>query len=384
VGFTSLSSQGTSTNQFSATPLTYGLVGYWPCNEAMTGNIVRAMDLSGDGMTATPVNSPTYTAGRFGGACDFAEANSQYLTIPYSSAMAVTTAMSWSSWVYLSSDTGRSMVMFYWNGVGGNSVITPYIGSSNLNFHVDFHWNDSTSTFYQDFTTPITIGKWYFVSVTYDGSSIRSYVGAAGGTLTAGTVTAATKTFVSSANGSTIGSAGSTEYWNGYLDDMRVYNRALSASEVAELYSGTPQNTIFTDTTGGNAHTVTYYDQFADSAQYTVSGGGSSTAPSLTGVSIGSTMNSFLFLTTSAQTAWLDASSSWSTTNPTTGSLSIEQWASSAASGRISGSAVAMINPTYMLTYNTPIIAVVTVAVVGSVAAAVFVFRRYFAFTWRQ
>ena len=34
-----------------------------------------------------------------------------------------------------------------------------------------------------------------------------------------------------------IGSAFGSRYWNGLIDDVRVYNRALSAAEVMALYN---------------------------------------------------------------------------------------------------------------------------------------------------
>jgi hypothetical protein len=27
-------------------------------------------------------------------------------------------------------------------------------------------------------------------------------------------------------------------YWNGYMDDLRIYNRTLTAAEVGQLYGG--------------------------------------------------------------------------------------------------------------------------------------------------
>src|SRR5208337_4250784 len=148
VGFWALSNQGTSTNQWSATPVTYGLTSYYACDEATSGGIVRVMDLSGNGITASPTNAPTYTTGEFGGACDFVASGSQRLTTSHSPVMDVSTALGWSAWVYLNSDTGKSMVPFSWNGAGGTPLIIPFIGTSNLLFQVDFHWNDSISTYY--------------------------------------------------------------------------------------------------------------------------------------------------------------------------------------------------------------------------------------------
>ena len=348
VGFTSLSTQGTSSHQFSTTPLTSGLAAYWPCDEATSGSIAQVLDLSGKGITATPHNSPTYTKGKFGGACDLVETNSQYLRTSYSPAMAPTTAVSWCSWVYLSSDTGTIMGMFSLGGVNGVSPMVIYVHTGDLHMAVDFHWSDSTATYYQDTAAAVTARTWHFLCVTYDGSYIRGYVDGAPGTFTA-----ATETLVPNSYGSLIGAhAGFDNYWNGYLDEMRVYTRALTPSEVTELYYGTPQDTIFTDTTAGNTHSVKYHDQFADEAKYALTGGGSPTPPSLTGIAMGSTMSNFLTLATSAQTVWLDASSAWSTTNPTPGSNGTQRWDSSAPNGTTLISGTTTIDPTYYNQYS--------------------------------
>jgi hypothetical protein len=65
--------------------------------------------------------------------------------------------------------------------------------------------------------------------VTYDGANLRFYLN---GTLVA--IQAITGAMVTSANGLSLG--GNTvwnEYFAGRIDDIRIYNRALSAAEIA-------------------------------------------------------------------------------------------------------------------------------------------------------
>ena len=74
-------SVNTATLQFSATPLTYGLVGYWPMDEATSGTCSgSAYDLSHNNYTMACSGSPTFTSGRFGGALSF-PANSSAKTL---------------------------------------------------------------------------------------------------------------------------------------------------------------------------------------------------------------------------------------------------------------------------------------------------------------
>jgi len=46
--------------------------------------------------------------------------------------------------------------------------------------------------------------------------------------------------FPDSSRAKYIGSySGGLDFWKGHLDDVRIYNRALSASEISEIYNKT-------------------------------------------------------------------------------------------------------------------------------------------------
>src|SRR3989344_8401527 len=81
----------------------------------------------------------------------------------------------------------------------------------------------------------ISTGQWYHVVVTRTGAVAKIYKNGVDVTVTSGThinPTTNTKSI-------TIGSrSGADAYWfNGSIDDVRVYSRALSAAEVTQLYS---------------------------------------------------------------------------------------------------------------------------------------------------
>ena len=81
--------------------------------------------------------------------------------------------------------------------------------------------------------TSYTVGEWQHVSFVYDGSSIRSYVNG----VLKDTVSKTLST-VDSGSGS-IGSGNYTasyKYFDGSIEDVRVYNRALSGEEIVQLY----------------------------------------------------------------------------------------------------------------------------------------------------
>ncbi len=81
----------------------------------------------------------------------------------------------------------------------------------------------------------------------------------------------------------------------------------------------------------------TYYHQYLMTLSYSVSGGGSPTAPTFTANRFGSSTP--VTLTGSLTGSWFDADASWTVTNPLTGSSSTERWATSTGSGTVSAAA---------------------------------------------
>lgn len=89
-----------------------------------------------------------------------------------------------------------------------------------------------------DFCTTTALSdttRWYHVVATFDASN-DSYAVYVDGTLQKSGTNANAMTQQTAAVLSFGTRTGSTEYWNGALRDVRVYNRRLCASEIAELY----------------------------------------------------------------------------------------------------------------------------------------------------
>ncbi len=78
---------------------------------------------------------------------------------------------------------------------------------------------------------PVDIRKWFFLTVTYNGSEVRMYED---GVLTK-------KRSVTGAPANTMGNLyigmnDGDSFFNGYMDDLRIYDKGLSAQEVSTLY----------------------------------------------------------------------------------------------------------------------------------------------------
>ena len=84
-----------------------------------------------------------------------------------------------------------------------------------------------------EITVPFTdITNWYSIVLTWDGANIVSYLNSVQNG------TAAATTYGNCAYG-TIGAYGTSQRWDGQIDDVRIYNRALSAAEVRAIYDNT-------------------------------------------------------------------------------------------------------------------------------------------------
>jgi hypothetical protein len=124
-------------------------------------------------------------------------------------------------------------------------------GSANSNYALSLDNNDHCSggvswevgfdtaggSSYQScYLTTINTGTWYLVTGTWNGTMLTLYVnGVSVATSTPGAVPTS-----SSGNPLELGNeAGNSFYVNGVIDDARVYNRALSAIEIRDLYDAT-------------------------------------------------------------------------------------------------------------------------------------------------
>ena len=131
----------------------------------------------------------------------------------------------------------------------------------------------------------------------------------------------------------TLTGGGGAATCNGYTD----HNTETTVGTI----SGAPANSrwqrsgagAFTETSGGNTRTVNYYKQWTNDFLYSLTGGGSPTAPTLTYNALGSSAT--LTLTTTAQSVYIDHSNTATSTNPLTGSTSSERWVSTDASESI-------------------------------------------------
>ena len=228
--------------------LSSGLVGYWKMEEA--GDATR-LDSSGNGNTLTESASDTIAqvAGKFGNAGDFEKGDTEYLAVTDASqsGLDLTQSLTFSFWLNVESNTD--------SGGTYEGIITK-ASTSNWSYGVATNENNSNSLRFMldndgnagggddiDITSAANIyslGEWNQFTITYDGQYVRLFKN--GLEHTGGNFPYSTN--ISIYNGSADFRLGNWEsqtgYYDGILDEVRIYNRTLSPAEVAKLYSFAP------------------------------------------------------------------------------------------------------------------------------------------------
>jgi hypothetical protein len=223
------------------------LIGYWP----IYGN---ALDFSGYGNDGT-VFGATLTAGHDGapdGAYLF-DGTSTYIQVPDSPSLASpTTGLTQMAWVRPDD----------WSLVGstfGPILMKSTTSANTLQYRMALVPGGLHSA-YDDYnigsTQPFTIefGTWYHVAAVFDAGTVTHYVnGVALGSETL-TISAMTPNAMPLDIGRDV--PGYTEFWNGAIDDVRLYARALSAVEIQAIASVLPTSTTVTSSSTTTSSTM--------------------------------------------------------------------------------------------------------------------------------
>ncbi|MDB5181882.1 MAG: 5-Nucleotidase domain protein [Candidatus Saccharibacteria bacterium] len=214
--------------------ISQGLVGYWP----FSGNAKDATPYSGNG---TLVNAPALTAdrkGRLSSAYNFVYGSSQEIAIPDSPALSPTGALTLSAWfkgsvANTSYATSGALAGLVVKDIGGSTAQNPIYGFTVTSGTLNFVANNSSNVQASISSSGLIDNTWYHAVGTFDGTNIRLYVNGQ-------FKSSATQTNLDNSTGPLrIGrqKSGFDRFFNGDIDDVRVYDRALSLAEVQALYT---------------------------------------------------------------------------------------------------------------------------------------------------
>jgi hypothetical protein len=187
------------------------------------GSGTTTADVTGRGNTGTLAGATWTTAGRNGTALSF-NGTSSMVTIADAASLDLTSAMTMEAWVRPAVATSWRTVILKESGTNGLAYALYATNGAAPSFYL----NNGSNDFNADGTSQLPLNTWTHLAATYDGSTLRLYVN---GTL-AGTRTAAISARVSTSPLRIGGNAIWDEFFSGQIDDVRLYSRALSASEV--------------------------------------------------------------------------------------------------------------------------------------------------------
>ncbi|MCK5044445.1 LamG domain-containing protein [Candidatus Parcubacteria bacterium] len=203
----------------------HGLVGYWSFDE---GSGTIAYDASGNGNNGTLYNSPQWTDGKHGGALEFDSSN-DYMCATDSSTLDLTTGATLSGW-FKKRENNEFQTILEKTGAyririeDNNEIMTRY------------YFNDSTETGEKQITGP-TDNDWHYVVSTFNNISgeVKLYLD---GNLINTWTGFSDKIIADRSDHFHIGSrGGSTTFFKGTIDEVKIYNRALSAEEIHYHYN---------------------------------------------------------------------------------------------------------------------------------------------------
>ncbi len=201
------------------------LVAHWALDE---GGGTIAYDSAGDN-NGILVGDPAWTIGQVGGALEF-DGDGDFVEVPHDNNLNLVSAGTVAAWVNLN-DSYRQAIATKQPGTGsGNYYLMTGTGRSMLFGITNGTWSEKI----QAITSGDAItNEWTFYVGTFDGNSVNLYensvlVNSLPNTIIPVTTTAPLY----------IGRWGNNADWDcgGSIDEVMIFNRALSAEEVEELY----------------------------------------------------------------------------------------------------------------------------------------------------
>jgi hypothetical protein len=224
-----------------------GLVAYYSFNDG------TAKDNSGNGNNGKIIGAPKSVAGKTGNCLDF-NGKTDAIDVPDSKTIQLPDALTVAAWINVRAvdATVGDHGGIVWKGemIGW--------GTREFNYRIavttgpGLTWGTCNATAENYFATAIdlTMGKWIYVCMTADGTTAIGYVSKDGKTLTKPTsaesnpkpspkpynVWAGQPLRIGYAQGYG-GALADLRYFNGLIDEVVLYNRALSEAEIIELMS---------------------------------------------------------------------------------------------------------------------------------------------------
>ncbi len=200
----------------------FGLVGHWKMDD---GSGPTAIDSTGNA-DGTLQNGPIWGAGKLCDALDF-DGDNDHITFPHNADMSLT-SFTLTAWVNTDTVAGGLRMIFskgtsandwnYWLAMIGDEIQFGFYNGSN--------WPAYTTS------SNLAVDTWYHFAASFDNTTDEIFLYLNGVEVLSDSTT---DTPVTNTQAGWIGTDQENKDWNGQIDDVRIYNRALTPAEIRTL-----------------------------------------------------------------------------------------------------------------------------------------------------
>ncbi len=199
------------------------------------------LDASGYANNGINYGSADAAEGKFDKAREFEYSNPDYILVPSSSSLNPTKEITVEAWINIAEEPfpnpNKDIAQKGTNNPAGTGQYSLSIVKRLDGVHAQIWISDGASWKYVESTGIVDTGLWYHIAGAYDGSTLTIYVDGTGTSKVVGAFTINTST-----DPLIIGASGNPsvegQYFDGKIDELRIWARGLSEREILALSNG--------------------------------------------------------------------------------------------------------------------------------------------------
>ncbi len=196
-------------------------------------NVCNGCEVYLDDLTVREIGAQEIT-GKIGNALDF-DGSGDYVSIADASNLDLTTAGTWSAWIYR--DTDQANLRLFVKGDVSSDMAYGFTTSSGKTFNA---YVSTTGTGFDTVAYPINnhiLNEWFMATAVWNGTHLMHYINGVLEKIQDGPDGS-----IHNSGDLTFGYGHQAVFLDGKLDEVAIYNTALTAQEVADLYAGSSNN----------------------------------------------------------------------------------------------------------------------------------------------
>jgi hypothetical protein len=200
------------------------LVAHWKFDD---GSGTTLFDSSGNGHDGTLMGDPKWVPGKLGGALEF-DGDGDYVDCGASSDFEIPVNLSITCWIKVNQFDKT------WQAIMTTSDSSWRVHRSSSSNNIAWGTSGLSPTDLTG-TTDVSTGEWFHIAAVYNGTQKLLYINGnldASSDSTGNISTSSMPVFIGENSGAT------NRFWDGLIDDVRIYSRALSETEILGVMSG--------------------------------------------------------------------------------------------------------------------------------------------------